>query len=63
MVEVKEKARLNSVSVELGELGSDVSVSLTKVDAEVPGLAKLAKLLPILTTLAELAFVSDSADA
>ena len=59
----KEKARLNSVLVELGELGSDVSVSLTKVGAEVPGLAKLAKLVPILTTLAELSFVSDSADA
>merc|ERR1719339_59677 len=59
----KEKARLNSILVELGELGSDVSVSLTKVGAEVPGLAKLAKLVPILTTLAELAFVSDSDDA
>ena len=59
----KEKARLNSVLVELGELGSDVSVSLTKVGAEVPGLAKLAKLVPILTTLAELSFVSDSDDA
>merc|ERR1719348_1844279 len=59
----KEKARLNSVLVELGELRSDVSVSLTKVGAEVPGLAKLAKLVPILTTLADLSFVSDSADA
>lgn len=59
----KEEARLNSVLVELGELGSEVSVSLTKVGAEVPGLAKLAKLVPILTTLAELAFVSDSDDA
>ena len=59
----KEKARLNSVLVELGELGSDVSVSLTKVGAEVPGLAKLAKLVPILTTLAELSFVSDCEDA
>merc|ERR1712179_819305 len=48
----KEEARLNSILVELGELGSDVSVSLTKVGAEVPGLAKLAKLVPILTTLA-----------
>merc|ERR1712222_50967 len=59
----KEKARLNSILVELGELGSDVSVSLTKVGAEVPGLAKLAKLVPILTTLAELSFVSDEDDA
>merc|ERR1712179_694228 len=62
-VGAKEEARLNSILVELGELGSDVSVSLTKVGAEVPGLAKLAKLVPILTTLAELAFVSDSDDA
>ena len=59
----KEEARLNSVLVELGELGSDVSVRLTEVGAEVPGLAKLAKLVLILTTLAELSFVSDSGDA
>merc|ERR1712179_422194 len=59
----KEEARLNSILVELGDLGSEVSVSLTKVGAEVPGLAKLAKLVPILTALAELAFVSDSDDA
>ena len=62
-VGAKEEARLNSILVELGELGSDVSVSLTKVGAEVPGLAKLAKLVPILTTLAELSFASDSDSA
>jgi len=59
----KEKERLNSILVKLGELGSDVSVSLTKVGAEIPGLANLAKLVPILTTLAELSFVSNSEDA
>ena len=59
----KEKGRLNSILVKLGELGSDVSTSLTKVGAEIPGLANLAKLVPILTTLAELSFVSNSEDA
>merc|ERR1712179_13400 len=62
-VGAKEKARLNSILIELGELGSDVSISLTKVGAEVPGLAKLAKLVPILTTLAELSFASDTDSA
>ena len=59
----KEKERLNSILVKLGELGSNVSTSLTKVGAEIPGLANLAKLVPILTTLAELSFVSNSEDA
>jgi len=59
----KEKEQLNSILVKLGELGSDVSTSLTKVGAEIPGLANLAKLVPILTTLAELSFVSNSEDA
>merc|ERR1711936_956751 len=62
-VGAKEEARLNSILVELGELGSDVSVSVTEAGTKVPGLARLAKLVPILTTLAELSLVSDSGDA
>ena len=59
----KEKRRLNSLLKELGELGSEASIAVTEAGAKVPGLARLAKLVPILTTLAELSLVSDSGDA
>jgi hypothetical protein len=44
-------------------LGTDASIAVTKAGAKVPGLARLAKLVPILITLAELSLVSDSGDA
>merc|ERR1719348_1133807 len=58
-----EKARLNSLLVELGELGAKASIGAAEAGADVPGLAKLSKLVPILTGLAELASVSDREDA
>ena len=59
----KEKARLNALLIELGELGSKASIAVAKVGAQVPGLARLAKLVPVLTTLAELSLVSNSEEA
>merc|ERR1719348_2889678 len=58
-----EKARLNSLLIELGELGAKASIGAAEAGAKVPGLAKLSKLVPILTGLAELASVSDGEDA
>merc|ERR1712032_146921 len=58
-----EEVRLKSLLVELGELGAKASIGAAEAGANVPGLAKLAKLVPILTGLADLASVSDSADA
>merc|ERR1719348_855094 len=58
-----EKARLNSLLVELGELGAKASIGAAEAGAKVPVLAKLSKLVPILTGLAELASVSDGEDA
>merc|ERR1719348_1396692 len=58
-----EKARLNSLLVELGELGAKASIGAAEAGANVPGLAKLSKLVPILTGLADLASVSDIEDA
>ena len=51
---------MSSILIELGELGSDVSVALTSLGAGVPGFGKLAKLVPVVTTLAEIALASDS---
>merc|ERR1711962_1534838 len=59
----EEKARLDSLLVELGELGAEASTAAAKAGANVPSLAKLAKLVPILTNLAELASVSDEEQA
>ena len=59
----REKARLNALLIELGELGSKASIAVAKVGADVPGLARLAKLVPVLTTLAELSLVSNSEEA
>ena len=59
----REKARLNALLIELGELGSKASIAVAKVGAQVPGLARLAKLVPVLTTLAELSLVSNSEEA
>ena len=59
----KEKARLNALLIELGELGSKASIAVAKVGADVPGLARLAKLVPVLTTLAELSLFSNSEEA
>merc|ERR1711962_963342 len=56
----EKKARLSSILIELGELGSDVSVALTSLGAGVPRFGKLAKLVPIVTTLAEIALACDS---
>ena len=58
-----DKAELNSLLVELGELGSDASIAVAKAGSNVPGLARLAKLVPVLTTLAELSLVADSEDS
>merc|ERR1719239_100442 len=58
-----EEVRLKSLLVELGELGAKASIGAAEAGANVPGLAKLAKLVPILTGLADLASVSVSADA
>ena len=59
----REKARLTALLIELGELGSKASIAVAKVGAQVPGLARLAKLVPVLTTLAELSLVSNSEEA
>ena len=59
----REKARLNALLIELGELGSKASIAVAKVGADVPGLARLAKLVPVLTTLAELSLFSNSEEA
>ena len=56
----EKKARASSILIELGQLGSDVSVALTSLGAGVPGFGKLAKLVPVVTTLAEIALASDS---
>merc|ERR1712180_457346 len=58
-----DKVELNSLLVELGELGSDASIAVAKAGSNVPGLARLAKLVPVLTTLAELSLVADSEDS
>ena len=41
----REKARLISLLVELGKLGSEASIAVTEAGAKVPGLARLAKLV------------------
>ena len=46
MVGEREKARLKSLLVELGKLGSEASIAVTEAGANVP---RLAKLVPILT--------------
>merc|ERR1711962_1093153 len=60
VVSQEEKARLDSLLVELGELGAEASTATAKAGANVPSLAKL---VPILTNLAELATVSDEEQA
>merc|ERR1711962_363472 len=60
VVSQEEKARLDSLLVELGELGAEASTAAAKAGANVPSLAKL---VPILTNLAELASVSDEEQA
>merc|ERR1711988_1398295 len=49
------RSRLNSLLSDLGKLGSKASIAVAKAGAQVPGLATLANLVPVLSGLAELA--------
>ena len=58
-----EEARLNSLLGELGKLGAEASIAVAQAGAQVPGLATLAKLVPVLTGLAKLSSVSNFEEA